>query len=462
MLRFVISWTQSIRGKSPDFICQRFSHGSQFTILLVVALVNRVGNRVFGVRSKKKNLARGESIMNLRSSNWGVFVFCVLITLFWAIPAQALDTAFTYQGQLKHDGMPVDDTVDLRFSLWDSASSGTQIGATVTTNGLAIVDGLFTVKIDFGSLAFAGDNRWLEVEVKGSSDVDYVTLTPRQQITAAPYSLWAASAQTGWGSGTTDYVSKFTGPSTLGNSVIREDSADGEIGIGVNPATALVHIHKPSDGAAQHGHLRLTNSLSGTSVLNGIEMSYWATNSRDAFLTNWEDGWFSFGTGGGVERMRIVSDGDVGIGTSDPSARLDVEGGSIAQLDSGPSNAYGKMSVFAQEGTLDTNGDFSLSIPSSLYQAWTYDNYVFKVEVFVSVDYDSVHPHDDKGAAYSMALVHKQRGAGLVSFSEVYSYDYDATISFGYSSPVSNYLRIDVDTNRSPGISYRATVKISH
>ncbi|GJM25034.1 MAG: hypothetical protein DHS20C16_14490 [Phycisphaerae bacterium] len=236
---------------------------------------------------------------------------------------------------------------------------------------------------------------------------------------------------------------------------------EGSFGLGTLDPSALLHLHRP-DAAPDKALFRLTNSVSGTTLYDGIELGFWSENTRDAFLTNWESGWLSFGTGGGVERMRIVSDGDVGIGTSEPSARLDVEGGSIAQLDSGPSNAFGKMSVHAQEGTLDGSGDFSVSIPRSLYQPWTNDNYVFKVEVFVSLDFDSGFPHADKGAAYSMALIHKRRGAGLVNFTELRSQAYDAAVTFAYSSPVVDTLQIDVDTNRGSGKSYRATVKISH
>ena len=400
--------------------------------------------------------------MELPTRRLVTVTLCMLTASATLLFAEEMGTAITYQGQLRHDGVPVDDTVDLRFSLWDAATGGAQVSSPVTVNGCTVVDGVFTAEIEFDEQAFGGDACWVQVAVQGSSDSQFATLSPRQRVNPTPYALHAATAQGGWGQGTTGHLPKFTSPASFGDSVLREDAADGEVGLGVNPASALLHIHKAADGLEQHGHIRLTNSLTGTGVGEGIEMSYWTTNSTNAFLTNWEEGWFSFGTGGGVERMRILREGDVGIGTSNPDARLDVEGGSIAQLDSGPSDAFGKQSVFAQEGTLGAAGRFTASIPRSLYQPWSYDNFVFKVEAFVSLDMNSSWPHSNRGAAYSMALVYKQRGNGLANFTELLSEDYDATITFNYSSPETDSLRIDVDTNRAAGTAYKLVVKISH
>lgn len=52
-----------------------------------------------------------------------------------------------------------------------------------------VVDGLFTTQLDFGTLAFNGDARWLEVKVASPSGGSLITLNPRQPLTAVPYSL---------------------------------------------------------------------------------------------------------------------------------------------------------------------------------------------------------------------------------------------------------------------------------
>lgn len=46
-----------------------------------------------------------------------------------ALPAAPLGTGFTYQGQIKGAGQPLRATCDLRFTLWDAAAAGTQIGS---------------------------------------------------------------------------------------------------------------------------------------------------------------------------------------------------------------------------------------------------------------------------------------------------------------------------------------------
>ncbi len=98
-----------------------------------------------------------------------------------------MGTAFTYQGQLRKDGSPVNDTCDFQFSLYDD-SGGSPIGVRTTT-GITVTNGLFTVQLDFGAGAFQGDARWLEVAVRCTGDTGYLTLSPRQPLTPAPYAL---------------------------------------------------------------------------------------------------------------------------------------------------------------------------------------------------------------------------------------------------------------------------------
>ena len=78
-----------------------------------------------------------------------------------------LGTAFTYQGQLKQNGNPVNGPCDCEFSLWDAASGGAQIGSTQTQTNVSVVNGLFTISnLDFGSGAFNGEARWLNIAVR--------------------------------------------------------------------------------------------------------------------------------------------------------------------------------------------------------------------------------------------------------------------------------------------------------
>jgi hypothetical protein len=117
----------------------------------------------------------------------------LLLSSHQVAPAQAapVGTAFSYQGQLKDAGSPASGTYDLQFKLFDAAIFGTQKGATIQLDNVAVSDGLFTVSLDFGA-QFTGDARWLEIGVHpGSQPVGnpYTILSPRQPLSATPYAL---------------------------------------------------------------------------------------------------------------------------------------------------------------------------------------------------------------------------------------------------------------------------------
>jgi hypothetical protein len=85
----------------------------------------------------------------------------------------------------------VNGTCDLQFKLWDAASGGNQVGWTWLSEGVEIVDGLFTARLDFGGMdVHNGSARWLEVAVRcPAGSGGYVTLDPRQELTGAPAAL---------------------------------------------------------------------------------------------------------------------------------------------------------------------------------------------------------------------------------------------------------------------------------
>ncbi len=102
---------------------------------------------------------------------------------------------FTYQGQLKDNaGNPINDSCDFLFSLYDAESGSGQVGPQQEKSAVSVVEGYFTVVLDFGSV-FQGEARWLEVGVRcPSGGGNYSTLSPRQPLTPAPYANYASSA----------------------------------------------------------------------------------------------------------------------------------------------------------------------------------------------------------------------------------------------------------------------------
>ncbi len=139
-----------------------------------------------------------------------------------AIAQTPLGSGFTYQGQLKRLGNSLNDIADFEFTLWNATTGGATVSAVAAHPGVDVVNGLFTVQLDFGSAAFTGDARWLEIAVTYPVGGVPVTLSPRQPITPAPYALHALNGgESLWSEGPSNrifyddgQVSVTSGPTT--------------------------------------------------------------------------------------------------------------------------------------------------------------------------------------------------------------------------------------------------------
>lgn len=105
--------------------------------------------------------------------------------------AAPLSRVWTYQGQLKLGGVPLTGTADFEFELWDACAAGVLVAAAAPQPGnVSVVNGFFTVSLDFGANAFNGDARCLAVSVRSPAGGGAFTpLSERQPITVAPYAL---------------------------------------------------------------------------------------------------------------------------------------------------------------------------------------------------------------------------------------------------------------------------------
>jgi hypothetical protein len=203
-------------------------------------------------------------------------------------------TAFTYQGQLKRHGVPVDGTIDGRFSLWahlTSTDPADQVGDTVDMGAIAVTNGLFSIQLDFGSAAFNGDARWLEVEVRESGDPGgkYSTLVPREPITPSPYSLQTRGI----------YV---------------DDS--GKVGIGTQTPDAPLEV-----AAAGSDGVLISGGTEPKLAISDEDGPVARIGSRDGSLTFRPDGSLF-----GDPLVTMGANGKVGIGHAAPAAKVDVLG----------------------------------------------------------------------------------------------------------------------------------------
>ncbi|MHC4691813.1 MAG: hypothetical protein ACYS67_03655 [Planctomycetota bacterium] len=215
-----------------------------------------------------------------------MFTILVLVLVLWltnAGKAAPMGTAWTYQGRLMDANFPADGIYDFIFGLFGSQEGPSELGA-LTIHNLDVIDGYFTVELDFGSDVFDGSERWLQIEIRPGELEDpneYTLLNPRQKITPMPYAL-----------------------QTRGIFV----NSAGQVGIG----TKIPQVRLSLGAEIPPNPRKLA-------VWDGIEDFYGlgADWGRMTVYANNE------------EKMTITDTGNVGIGTTDPGQKLDVDGGNI-------------------------------------------------------------------------------------------------------------------------------------
>jgi predicted heme/steroid binding protein len=136
-------------------------------------------------------------------------------------------------------------------------------------------------------------------------------------VADASGTLSASSALSGYvtGTGTTNYLPKWTSGSAIGNSVIQESSS--LIGVNVTP-TRVLHLSSSGSNSA----IRLDNTVSGRPFLLLYDDSQNLTfiNSSDSGYTA-----FNSGTGASTTKMLLTNGGNLGIGTSSPADLLTLQ-----------------------------------------------------------------------------------------------------------------------------------------
>src|SRR5262249_18434873 len=117
----------------------------------------------------------------------------VILLLSAATIGKAQTSAFTYQGRLTNDSAPANGSYDMQFKLFDGNDN--QIGSIFTNPAVSVINGIFTLELDFGPAAFSGADRYLEIGLRPSGSGDsYTTLFPHQRLTSAVYAIRAGSA----------------------------------------------------------------------------------------------------------------------------------------------------------------------------------------------------------------------------------------------------------------------------
>lgn len=160
-------------------------------------------------------------------------------------------TAFTYQGRLNDSNAAANGIYDLTFTLFATNTGGTAIAGPVTNSATSVSNGLFATTIDFGSGVFTGTSNWLEIAAQTNGGSGFTTLTPRQQLTPAPYAIFAGAAN--GVNGLTVLQTTSGAPNIIGGASVNYVSSN------------VVGATIAGGGATNFGisHLKDTNSVTG-------------------------------------------------------------------------------------------------------------------------------------------------------------------------------------------------------
>jgi len=300
-----------------------------------------------------------------------ILVMFSAMMVFMATVAEAapMGTAFTYQGRLIDANNPADGLYDFLFRLYDANVTGTQKGSTINIGEVDVIDGYFTVDLDFGSAVFDGNDRWLQIGVRAGELKDpnaYTILSPRQEITPTPYALQTRglfvdnAGNVGIGttspvatldvtnpgghtaiSGTSPWIGVYgihnasggTFPGVWGDTNSLASQASGVRGrvTSTSPGSLSAGVWGMNASTGSNGiGVRGTHDGSGTGVygssLTGTGVYGIATGTSGVNYGVWGETDSSSGYAGYFTGGQNYFEGNVGIGTTSPSAKLDVIG----------------------------------------------------------------------------------------------------------------------------------------
>ncbi|MCW5933599.1 MAG: hypothetical protein KIT45_04760 [Fimbriimonadia bacterium] len=267
-----------------------------------------------------------------------IVIFVCLAVMLWA-NALAQSTNMAYQGYLRNSGVPANGTFNMVFRLYSVQAGGTPLQnfPAAGTVAVSVMNGLFTQALTYDVVHFTGADRWLEIVVNGT------TLTPRVRLNATPHSVYSVKtgslvlpfSQSGNQLGVLFNINNLI-TSGDGRAIQGETAADAGTGVvGKANSTTGFSIGVTGQSASNSGVgvMGLTTSSFGNTIgvrgqsnsASGMGVYGYATSTTGVNYgvygqTASPTGFAGYFMGNGY------FSGNVGIGITSPTAKLDVSG----------------------------------------------------------------------------------------------------------------------------------------
>jgi hypothetical protein len=257
-----------------------------------------------------------------------------------SILAQA-PQSFKYQAVVRdNSGEPIaSGSVAFQISILEGSETGTPVYSemhTATTNSqghvsLQIGDG--TTSDDFTAISWGSNTYFMKIEMDADGGSDY-THIGTSQLLSVPYALHSSTAENVVWSANESHTYYEGGNVGIGTNTPQQPlhvdgntRIDGKLHLGIDNLSNTWYraaLYQPISGRGSSIFFITADSDSSSS--DGAQIGLTDGANPDLQLVNREEGDITFGNNGYDEKMRITSDGLVGIGNSNPESSLHIEG----------------------------------------------------------------------------------------------------------------------------------------
>ncbi len=316
-----------------------------------------------------------------------------------------LGSGFNYQGALLDNGIPANGDYDIIVWAYPTATDGSVIAPVFSLVSHPVTDGLLNIdNIDFGFTSFASGNEiWLEILVKNSADpaTSFETLTPRQLLSAVPYSVKSEYSDTtdfAFNAGTAGNLENFSINNANVNDLISfngtewvsitdkwqyqnnvlsttNNSVVDKVVIGPSSSTntARLTVSSPSIGIITQfeGTDRTYNEYRENGIAKGYVGSFQSGINAGTNDDDFEIGTSSTNSSGkmhitvqAIPQLTVTNNGQVGIGNTSPTGKFQVDSDALIVT----------TSDFVGVGTTIPNAKLSVNAAANVNKSFVVEN----------------------------------------------------------------------------------------